>query len=150
MNTPTPRIALNFGGGYVPGLHAVLTGVVLAASELGWDVVGIRDGFDGLLFSEHDADGGVVPRTRAMVEHFASASGSLLGTAARSDPFHVRTVHAEHQGEEVDRSDALLATLLANTTRRLAAAARQRQHSRERAVQIHLSRKELSHASHHR
>ena len=59
----TPRIAINFGGGYVPGLNAVITGVVLAASELGWEVVGIRDGFDGLLFSERYADGGVVKLT---------------------------------------------------------------------------------------
>jgi 6-phosphofructokinase 1 len=111
MDTPTQRIAINFGGGYVPGLNAVITGVVLAASELGWEVVGIRDGFDGLLFSERYADGGVLKLTRAMVEHLASSSGSLLGTAARSDPFHVRTVNAENQVEEVDRSDALLATL---------------------------------------
>jgi 6-phosphofructokinase 1 len=111
MDTPTQRIAINFGGGYVPGLNAVITGVVLAASELGWEVVGIRDGFDGLLFSERYADGGVVKLTRAMVEHLASSPGSILGTAARSDPFHVRTVNAENQVEEVDRSDALLATM---------------------------------------
>jgi len=111
MDTPTKRIAINFGGGYVPGLHAVLTGAVLAASELGWEVVGIRDGFDGLLFSDRYADGGVVKLTRAMVEHLSSSSGSLLGTAARSDPFHVRTVNSENQVEEVDRSDALLKTL---------------------------------------
>jgi 6-phosphofructokinase 1 len=114
MDTPTKRIAINFGGGYVPGLNAVITGAVLAASELGWEVVGIRDGFDGLLFSERYADGGVGKLTRAMVEHLASSSGSLLGTAARSDPFHVRTVNAENQVEEVDRSDALLATMQAH------------------------------------
>ena len=42
------RIAINIGGGFVPGLNAVITGAVLAAGELGWEVVGIRDGFDGL------------------------------------------------------------------------------------------------------
>ena len=40
-------IAVNVGGGFVPGLNAVVTGVVRAAGELGWSVVGIRDGFDG-------------------------------------------------------------------------------------------------------
>ena len=49
MQMPTKRIAVNFGGSYVPGLNAVITGVVLAANELGWEVLGIRDGFDGLL-----------------------------------------------------------------------------------------------------
>ncbi len=43
MKIPTRRIAVNVGGGYVPGLNAVITEVVLAASELGWEVLGIRD-----------------------------------------------------------------------------------------------------------
>ena len=111
MDAPTKRIAINFGGGYVPGLHAVITGAVLAASELGWAVVGIRDGFDGLLFSDRYIDAGVVKLTRELVEHLSSSSGSILGTAARSDPFHVRTVNSENQVEEVDRSDALLKTI---------------------------------------
>jgi 6-phosphofructokinase 1 len=111
MDTSAKRIAINFGGGYVPGLNAVITGAVLAASELGWDIVGIRDGFDGLLFSDRYADLGVVKLTREMVEHVSSSSGSILGTAARSDPFHVRTVNSENQVEELDRSDALLKTI---------------------------------------
>jgi 6-phosphofructokinase len=46
-----------------------------------------------------------------MVERLSGASGSVLGTAARSDPFHVRTVNPENMVEEVDRSDALLQTI---------------------------------------
>ena len=63
MQTPLKRIAVNFGGGYVPGLNAVITGAVLAASELGWEVVGIRDGFDGLLFPDRYPEGGLVKLT---------------------------------------------------------------------------------------
>ena len=111
MQTPLKRIAINFGGGYVPGLNAVITGVVLAASELGWEVVGIRDGFDGLLFPDRYPDGGLVKLTPAIVESLSSATGCILGTAARSDPFHVRTINAENQVEEVDRSDELLETI---------------------------------------
>ncbi len=92
-------------------MNAVVTGTVLAASELGWEVVGIRDGFEGLLFPDRYADAGVVRLTRDTVEHLSSSSGSILGTAARSDPFHVRTVNSENQVEEVDRSDALLRTI---------------------------------------
>jgi 6-phosphofructokinase len=105
------KIAINFGGGYVPGLNAVITGAVLAASEIGWEIVGIRDGFDGLLFPDRYPDAGLVPLTREMVERLSGASGSVLGTAARSDPFHVRTVNPENMVEEVDRSDALLQTI---------------------------------------
>ena len=49
MNAKTRRIAINVGGGYIPGMNAVVKGVTLAAAELGWEVVGIRDGFTGLL-----------------------------------------------------------------------------------------------------
>src|SRR5512147_862584 len=108
MQTPLKRIAVNFGGGYVPGLNAVITGVVLAASELGWEVVGIRDGFEGLLFPDRYPDGGVMRRTQAIVENLTGSTGCILGTAAQSDPFHVRTINAENLVEEVDRSDELL------------------------------------------
>src|SRR5512136_796314 len=108
MQTPLKRIAVNFGGGYVPGLNAVITGVVLAASELGWDTVGIRDGYDGLLFPDRYSDGGVMKLTPTVVENLGGATGCILGTAAQSDPFHVRTINAENMVEEADRSDELL------------------------------------------
>ncbi len=108
MQNPAKRIAINFGGGYVPGLNSVVTGVVLAASHLGWEVVGIRDGFDGLLLPDRYPDGGVKTLTPATVEDLTGATGCILGTAARSDPFHVRTINAENMVEEVDRSDELL------------------------------------------
>lgn len=111
MDAPIKRIAINFGGGYVPGLNSVITGAVLAASELGWEVVGIRDGFDGLLFPDRYPDGGLVKLTRASVEHLSSAAGVILGTAARSDPFHVRSINADNHVEEIDRSDELLETI---------------------------------------
>ncbi|NLI80334.1 MAG: 6-phosphofructokinase [Deltaproteobacteria bacterium] len=111
MENPARRIAINFGGGYVPGLNSVVTGVVLAASQLGWEVVGIRDGFDGLLFPDRYPEGGLVTLTPTLVENLAGAGGCILGTAARSDPFHVRTINAENMVEEVDRSDELLGVI---------------------------------------
>lgn len=108
MQTQTKRIALNFGGGYVPGLNAVIAGVVLAAEELGWEVVGILDGFDGLLFPENYPNAGLIELGRDVIENLASSTGCILGTAARSDPFHVRAINADGIVEEVDRSDELL------------------------------------------
>ncbi len=108
MQISTKRIAINFGGGYVPGLNAVITGAVLAANELGWEIIGIRDGFDGLLFPDRYPDGGLVKLTPQVVESLAGATGCVLGTAAQSDPFHVRTINGENIVEEVDRSDELL------------------------------------------
>lgn len=111
MTSNTRRIGINFGGGYVPGLNAVIAGTVLAASHLGWEVVGIRDGFEGLLFRERYRDGGLLDLSPETVESLSAASGCILGTAAYSNPFQVRTVNAENQVEEVDRSDELLRLL---------------------------------------
>jgi 6-phosphofructokinase len=107
------RIAVNFGGGYVPGLNAVITGVVLAANELGWEVLGIRDGFDGLLAPERYPAGGLLKLTPQLVETLSAGGSSILGNAARTDPFHVRQVNAENQVEEVDRSGDLIAKVAA-------------------------------------
>jgi ATP-dependent phosphofructokinase / diphosphate-dependent phosphofructokinase len=108
MQTPTKRIAINFGGGYVPGLNAVIAGAVMAANKLGWEILGIRDGFDGLLFPGHYSDGGLVKLIPDKVKNLADAGGCILGTAAQSDPFHVRTLNAENMVEEADKSDTLL------------------------------------------
>jgi 6-phosphofructokinase 1 len=114
MSTARKRIAINFGGGYVPGLNAVITGAVIAASEIGWEVVGIRDGFDGLLFPDRYVDGGLIRLSGETIDHLSVTSGSVLGTAARSDPFYVRTVKPDNQVDEVDRSDSLLQSFKSN------------------------------------
>jgi len=111
MTTSTKRIAINLGGGYVPGLNAVITGVVLAANELGWEVVGIRDGFDGLLAPERYPDGGLLQLTPQVVENLSAGGSAILGNATRTDPFRVRQVNAENQVEEVDRSGDLIAKI---------------------------------------
>ncbi len=58
------RIALSTGGGDAPGLNAVIRAVTLAARNRDWEVVGIRDGFNGLLFPERYPDGGMIEMTR--------------------------------------------------------------------------------------
>ncbi|MGO9287484.1 MAG: 6-phosphofructokinase [Polyangia bacterium] len=110
MNSRAQRIAINIGSGYLPGLDLVVAGAALAASGLGWEIVGIRDGYDGLLYPERYPEGGVVILRPGIVET-AGRGGSLIGTAARTDPFRVRTVNAENQVEELDRSGDVLDAL---------------------------------------
>ena len=43
------RIGVLTSGGDCPGLNAVLRGVVRAADNLGWQVIGFHDGYEGLL-----------------------------------------------------------------------------------------------------
>jgi 6-phosphofructokinase len=111
MNTKTRRIAINVGGGFVPGMNTVVTGAALAAGELGWELVGIRDGFDGLLHPGHYPDGGLVLLDRQRVENLDPGAGGVLGQSARVDPFHVQQVNEDNLVEEVDMSDHLLERL---------------------------------------
>ena len=110
---PVKCIGINVGGGYVAGINAVIAGTVLAGHEVGWDVVGIRDGFDGVLFPERYPEGGVLKLTPQMVENLSTGGGALLGNATRTDPFRVRQVNAENMVEEVDRSGDLIARIAA-------------------------------------
>ena len=108
---PEKRIALNTGAGFVPGMNAVLKGTALAAHELGWEVVGIREGFAGLLHPDRYPDGGVMPLSPGLVEGLDLAGGGVLGQSERIDPFHVRRVDEDGMVEEVDESDRLLQAL---------------------------------------
>lgn len=112
MTASAQRIAINIGSGYVPGLDVVVAGATLAANELGVELVGIRDGYDGLLYPERYVRGGMVSLSPEIVEADGNG-GSLLGTAARTDPFNVRTLNDENSVEEVDRSGDVLEALSA-------------------------------------
>ena len=107
------RIAIVVGAGYVPGMNSVVMGAALAAGKLGWEVIGIRDGFDGLLHPDRYPEGGLVPLSPQLAENLDPAAGGILGQSARVDPFHVRTVNADDMVEEVDMSDELLKRLQA-------------------------------------
>ena len=113
MSTNKRRIAINVGAGYVPGINAVITGAAIAAGKLGWEIVGIRDGFDGLLHPDRYSDGGLVSLSPLLIENLDPSAGGVLGQAARIDPFHVRQVNEDNMVEEVDMSDALIERLKA-------------------------------------
>jgi 6-phosphofructokinase 1 len=108
VNTKTRRIAFNVGGGFTPGLNALIIGAGRAADKWGWDLVGIRDGFAGLLFPERYPDGGLVSLDPQLLENLDPADSSVLGQAAKVDPFHVRMVNKDNMVEEVDFSDEIL------------------------------------------
>jgi 6-phosphofructokinase len=92
-------------------MNAVLKGTALAAYELGWEVVGIRDGFAGLLHPERYPEGGLIPLSRDLVESLELDAGSVLGQSGMIDPFHVRRVDEDGMVEEVDESDRVLQAL---------------------------------------
>ena len=108
MSISSRRIAINSGGAYVPGWNTVMAGAVLAAHGLGWEVVAISNGYEGLLFGDRYPNGGLTRLTPDSVEALLSGRGADLATS-RVNPFQVRTVNDDYV-EEVDRSDDLLAT----------------------------------------
>ena len=73
-----PRIGVLTSGGDCPGLNAVLRGVVLAAEKLGWEVVGFRDGFEGLL-----PPGDHVVLDRKSIDGIMALGGTIIGTTNR-------------------------------------------------------------------
>ena len=73
-----PRIGVLTSGGDCPGLNAVLRGVVLAADKLGLEVLGFRDGFEGLL-----PPGTFLVLDRAQIAGIAPRGGTIIGTTNR-------------------------------------------------------------------
>ncbi|MBK6316144.1 MAG: 6-phosphofructokinase [Blastocatellia bacterium] len=74
-------------------------------------MVGIRDGFDGLLHPDRYPEGGLVPLSPAADREPGSGRRRPPGQASRVDPLHVRRVDADEMIEEVDMSDVLLERL---------------------------------------
>src|SRR5215472_9780950 len=97
------RIAISTGGGDAPGLNAVIRAAVLSAINLGWDVLGIKRGFAGLLGEDE-----VVPLTKDSVRGIAHLGGTILRTTNRGNPFCYPTVRPDGTIVEVDRSDELI------------------------------------------
>ena len=89
-------IGICTGGGDAPGLNAVIRAAVKTAIlKYKWKVIGIVDGFDGLIWPERSHEltlkdvSGILPR-----------GGTILGTTNRGNPFQYKTVE---NGREVTR-----------------------------------------------
>jgi 6-phosphofructokinase 1 len=99
---------LSTGGGDAPGLNAVIRAATLAARNRDWEVVGIRDGFNGLLFPERYPDGGTIEMTRDRVRGIVYRGGTILGTTNRGSPIAFPMQRADGTWVEVDRTKELL------------------------------------------
>jgi ATP-dependent phosphofructokinase / diphosphate-dependent phosphofructokinase len=102
------RIAISTGGGDAPGLNAVIRAVVLAAMKRGWEVLGIRDGFNGLLLPEYYAGAGLMTLNRDIVSNITPLGGTILGTTNRNNPMRFPTTGPDGKVKEVDRLDELV------------------------------------------
>ena len=98
------RIALSTGGGDAPGLNAVIRAAVLSAINRGWEVLGIKRGFAGLMGEDE-----VVPLTKSSVRGIAHLGGTILRTTNHGNPFHYPRRQPDGSLLEIDRSDELIA-----------------------------------------
>jgi len=102
------RIAITTGGGDAPGLNAVIRAVTLAAIDRGWEVTGIKSGFDGILHPEDFPDGGTIPLTADRVRGIAHTGGTILGTTNRGNPFEYDVEQIDGTVEKKDISSRLI------------------------------------------
>lgn len=102
------KVAITTGGGDAPGLNAVIRAVVIAARNRGWEIYGIRDGYNGLLMSNDYAEGGLIPLTKESVRGITHLGGTILGTTNRVNPLKCPVKSPDGEIREVDRSDELV------------------------------------------
>src|SRR5213075_1493540 len=75
------RIGILTGGGDCPALNAVIRAAVKTSVGFGWEVLGIEEGFDGLIHSR------TRPLNAASVSGILHLGGTILGTTNASNPF---------------------------------------------------------------
>jgi len=91
---PIRTIGIVNGGGDAPGLNPVIRAIVRTAIyEHGMRVIGVHNGFDGLIWPE-----GAKEMTEETVSGILSRGGTILGTTNRGNPFAYQTVE---NGQEV-------------------------------------------------
>ena len=110
------RIGILTGGGDVPGLNSVIKSVVYRSSEVGWDALGIRRGWQGLTHVDPTReDGGsylrqldrvstrAIDRTGGTILHTSRTNPSSMGRSAL--PQHVDERRLEAMATDDGRYD---------------------------------------------
>ena len=97
------RVGILTGGGDYPALNAVIRAAVKTSVGFGWEVLGIEEGFDGLVHC----------KTRVMnaasVSGILHLGGTILGTTNAANPFSYPVLGDGGKTVERDISDAVLA-----------------------------------------
>lgn len=96
----TRRVGILTGGGDAPGLNAVIRAFVKrAVGQLGWEVIGLVDSFDGIMETPRR----VIPLSPQSCQGLLQRGGTILGTTNRGDPFSF-----PQGGGRVDRREELV------------------------------------------
>jgi phosphofructokinase-like protein len=102
------RIGILTSGGDCPGLNPVIRAVVKrAVSQLGWEVYGIRDSYNGLLTTPYR----VLDLDRDKVRGILTKGGTILGTTNKGDPFQFPMRLPNGEVTHFDRSNEVIEAL---------------------------------------
>ncbi|MDP4116882.1 MAG: ATP-dependent 6-phosphofructokinase [Bacteroidota bacterium] len=101
VRSKVKRIGILTGGGDCPGLNAVIRGVTKPAQDFGMSVLGIIDGFEGLV------EGRSKELSNEDVSGILARGGTILGSSNKGDPFHW-PVQKDGKIEIVDKSQEAL------------------------------------------
>ena len=91
-----------------PGLNAVIRAATLSALQRGWEVLGIRRGYTGLLEGEVDGEPGIFPLTAQSVRGITHLGGTILGTTTRGNPFGLEVRKSDGSWGTADRSGEIV------------------------------------------
>jgi phosphofructokinase-like protein len=97
-----PRVGVLTGGGDCPGLNAVIRAVTRRSLDRGWEVLGVRAGWRGLV------EGKVEPLGYREISGILPRGGTILGTS-RTNPFQTDAVEAVLANFREAGLDALVA-----------------------------------------
>ena len=96
------KIGILTGGGDCPGLNAVIRAVVKKSAKNNWEVIGILDGWKGLI------EGNIIPLIDTHISGILPRGGTILGTS-RTNPFNEKkNVDAVIKNMKKFKLDALI------------------------------------------
>ncbi|MFA6434932.1 MAG: ATP-dependent 6-phosphofructokinase [Elusimicrobiales bacterium] len=99
------KIGILTGGGDCPGLNAVVRAVTKTALGKGWEVVGFRDGYKGVV------EGDFTPLDDKAVSGIIIRGGTILGTSNTANPFAYTLGPLGSAGAPKDLSDLAVKNL---------------------------------------
>ena len=103
------RIGILTGGGDVPGLNSVIKSVVYRGSELGWEVIGIRRGWEGLthvnLSDSASKAHYVLPLNRENTRSIDRTGGTFLHSS-RTNPIKMTKLPLVLDGQKYESKES--------------------------------------------
>src|SRR6476660_3862166 len=105
------RIGILTGGGDVPGLNSVIKSVVYRGAELGWEITGIRRGWEGLAHLDLNDPVSkaryILPLNRENTRSIDRTGGTFLHTS-RTNPTKMKKLPPVLEGQKFETKESTM------------------------------------------